>query len=70
MPKNLKKMVNIATVLSKPFPYVRIDLYEIEGVVYFGELTFTPHGNIMDYYKDEVLLEMGRLLKLPEKYNN
>ncbi len=68
-PKNLEKMIKIASILSKPFPYVRVDLYEIEGVVYFGELTFTPHGNIMDYYKDEVLLKMGELLKLPKKYN-
>lgn len=68
-PQNLDRMLKIANTLSKPFPYIRVDLYEVEGVVYFGELTFTPHGNIMDYYKDDVLLKMGELLKLPKKYN-
>ena len=41
-PQNLDKMLNAAAILSKPFPYVRVDLYEDQGNVYFGELTFVP----------------------------
>lgn len=40
-PKNLKKMLEISKKLSEDFDYVRVDLYEVEGKIYFGELTFT-----------------------------
>lgn len=66
-PKNLSKMLDYARILSKPFPYVRVDFYEVDGKLYIGELTFTPYGNIMTYYKDEVLKDMGDKLILPEK---
>ena len=67
-PQNFSKMIEYARILSKPFPYVRVDFYEVEGKLYIGELTFTPYGNIMTYYKDEVLEDMGNKLILPEKY--
>ena len=41
-PKNLEKMFEIASVLSKGIPFVRVDLYNIEGRIYFGEMTFFP----------------------------
>ena len=41
-PLNYSKMIEIASVLSKDFDFVRVDLYEIDGKVYFGELTFCP----------------------------
>lgn len=41
-PACLKEMYDYASVLSKGFPFVRVDFYEIEKKVYFGELTFTP----------------------------
>lgn len=40
MPQNLNKMVEIAEILGKDFDYVRVDLYNIKGKIYFGELTF------------------------------
>ena len=39
-PKNFNKMVEIANMLCDKFPYVRVDLYNIDGEIYFGELTF------------------------------
>ncbi|MCF2857428.1 glycosyltransferase [Pseudoalteromonas sp. SMS1] len=39
-PVNFQKMVDIAIKLSEPFSYVRVDLYNIGGEIYFGELTF------------------------------
>ena len=69
-PKNLSKMLEYARILSKPFPYVRVDFYEVNGKLYIGELTFTPYGNIMTYYKDEILEDMGNKLILPEKYHH
>lgn len=43
-PENLDEMLHLCRKLSGSFSYVRVDLYNIEGRIYFGELTFTP-GN-------------------------
>ena len=43
-PNNLEHMNDIAERLAAVFPFVRVDLYNVEGKVYFGELTFTPVG--------------------------
>ena len=58
-PKNLDKMLEVAQCLAKPFPQVRLDLYNINGKVYFGETTFTSLGGMMNFYTPEFLLEMG-----------
>lgn len=49
-PKNFENMINYAEILSKPFPFCRVDLYNIEGRIFFGEMTFYHHGacNIID----------------------
>lgn len=41
-------MLEIAKVLSKDIPFLRVDLYEINGKIYFGELTFTPCAGMMN----------------------
>ena len=41
-PEHWDKMIALSKILSKDFPFVRVDLYDLEGKVYFGELTFTP----------------------------
>ena len=63
-PKNLEKMYEIASKLSEEFPIPRVDLYEVDGHIYFGELTFTSLGGFMDYFTPEVLLDMGKKVKL------
>ncbi len=64
MPENFAKLFDYAEKLSKPFPFVRCDLYLEKGKVIFGELTFTPCGG-MDvnrlpktqiYFGDKVVL--------------
>ena len=52
-PKNLERMIEVAEKLAKPFPCVRVDLYNIDGKIYFGELTFTSYGGLQDFYTDE-----------------
>ncbi|PMG29368.1 hypothetical protein BCU95_03380 [Vibrio splendidus] len=42
LPDNFDLMLDIASKLGKPFSYVRVDLYNVDGKVYFGELTFCP----------------------------
>lgn len=61
-PESLDKMLNIARILSNPFPFVRVDLYEIEGEPIFSELTFTPGHN--SAANPDFLLKMGDLVKL------
>ena len=65
-PKNLDYMLQVAHVLSVGFPEVRVDLYNIDGQVYFGELTFTTHGGTIDYFVPELLLEMGSKIDLSD----
>lgn len=45
-PKMIKRAFEIAESLSKDFPFVRVDLYIINGKIYFGELTFTPAAGL------------------------
>lgn len=61
-PKSLEKMLEIAKALSKPFPFVRIDLYEINGEPIFSEMTFTPGHN--SAASPEFLKKMGDLVDL------
>ena len=69
-PKNLTKMIDIAKTLSCKFPQVRLDLYNINGDIYFGEMTFTACSvNQMSYSKD-VLYEMGKRITLPTNKQN
>ncbi len=53
-PQNFEKMKEIAVALSSDFDYVRVDLYDIEGKIYFGEMTFTPMGNYLPYRKSRL----------------
>jgi len=43
-PASLSQMIELAETLGKDFPYARIDLYEINGAVKFGEFTLYPGG--------------------------
>ena len=67
-PKELEKMKSFAKILSEGFSYVRVDFYEIEGKLLFGEMTFTsdsgylPHKNAWTYERDSAV---GDMLKLP-----
>ena len=62
-PVNLKEMIRVCRILSKPFPQLRVDLYEVNGRIYFGELTFTP-GEINLTFTSEYSLELGRKIDL------
>ena len=64
-PSGYENMLAIAERLASKFPIVRVDLYNLNGKIYFGEMTFTSYGAIMDFYTDEFLLKCGSLIKLP-----
>ena len=63
-PQNFNRMIEIARELSKDFIFVRVDLYNVDGKIYFGELTPVPGngGEITPHIYDK---EFGDLLKLP-----
>lgn len=63
-PVNYDRMVEIARETSKDFDFVRVDLYNVNGKIYFGELTFSPTGGVFSSYTDDFLLEMGSKLEL------
>lgn len=63
-PTQYERMVEIANQLSSPFVFVRVDLYEIEGKVYVGELTFTPTAGLGTYKPPEWGIECGNMLDL------
>lgn len=63
-PMNLQEMLEVAEKLAMPFPVVRVDLYNINGHIYFGEMTFTSLGDTMDFYTQDCLYEMGSLIDI------
>ena len=65
-PKTLEKMIELASILSENFTYVRVDLYEIEGKVYFSEMTFTTSSGIEDIIPEKFEKKLSKLLKLPK----
>jgi hypothetical protein len=70
IPEAHNEMIKAAEILSKPFPFVRMDFYCIDGKAIIGEMTFTPAGCIDPGYTDAAQRSMGELIKLPEKYVN
>ena len=66
-PVGFEKMLEIAGKLSEGFPYVRVDLYNNGGKIYFGELTFYPWSGYVQFEPDEADFEFGKQFVLPEK---
>lgn len=59
-PRNLDKMLEYARRLSAEFPILRVDLYNINGQIFFGELTFTSLGGMMNFFTQKFLDMMGK----------
>lgn len=67
LPRTLEQMIEVAKTLSQGIPFVRVDLYEISGKVYFGELTFYPSSGTGKFTPPEWDKKIGDLLVLPRK---
>jgi hypothetical protein len=61
-PPHLQAVLDVAARLCEDFDYVRVDLYAPDGLVYFGELTFTPGAGVLPFTPDSVDFEWGTLL--------
>ena len=68
-PEHFEKMVMLAEKLSAGFPHVRVDFYEANGQVYFGEMTFYHFGAIVPFETKEWDKKIGDWLVLPDKIN-
>ncbi|QAY67786.1 ATP-grasp fold amidoligase family protein [Paenibacillus protaetiae] len=65
-PENLEKMLSLASNLASNFPHVRVDFYNVNGKIYFGELTFY-HGSGFEKIKPkEFDYQLGKWIKLPD----
>jgi hypothetical protein len=61
IPDNWQAMVAVAETLSRGFPYVRVDLYNVNGRIVVGEMTFTPMNGL---YRSEGNELLGQLIPL------
>ena len=66
-PDKFKEMVSIAEKLSKRLPHIRVDLYECNGQIYFGELTFYDGSGFDEISPVEWDYKIGDYIKLPTK---
>lgn len=65
-PENFEEMVKIATKLCQGFKFIRVDLFNVSGKLYFGELTFTPASGFRPFIPDRYELEIGNWINLPK----
>ena len=66
-PDNYEEMRTIAEKLAKPFPEARIDLYDVDGKIYFGEITFFDGSGYMKFQPDTFDAQLGGVFVLPER---
>ena len=64
-PKNFDLMVEYAEILSKGFPHVRVDFYNIDGQIVFGEMTFYNASGYTKFAPDSFDMELGEQFVLP-----
>lgn len=67
-PNSFEEMVKVSSELSKGIPHVRVDLYNINGKIYFGELTFFHWSGLTPFVPEEWDFKFGSWLKLPHNH--
>ena len=66
-PEQFEKMIAIAEKLAKGLPHIRVDLYDCNGKIYFGELTFFDGSGFDKIEPEEWDYKIGNMLELPPK---
>lgn len=66
-PQNYEEMIELAKKLSKGFSFVRVDLYNLNGKIYFGEMTFTSGSGVTRFRPDEANKMLGDMWHLEMK---
>ncbi|MDA3834979.1 MAG: ATP-grasp fold amidoligase family protein [Spirochaetales bacterium] len=65
-PASLERMLAIAKDLAATFPFARVDFYDVQGRVIFGELTFFPASGMPDFVPQSYDAIVGKMLILPK----
>jgi len=65
-PDNLELMIKLAEKLAQGFCYVRVDFYDVNNRIYFGEMTFTSDSGTGRWIPEEMNLVFGKMIKLPK----
>lgn len=65
-PENLEQMIAIAEKIAQGYPQVRVDLYNVKGKIYFGEMTFFAFSGMNNHFTMEFQKMIGDRIKLPE----
>ena len=65
LPDEIGEMIQLAEKLSKDMPFVRVDFYDVNGKIYFGEMTFFPGSGFDPFIPEEWEMRIGDMLKLP-----
>lgn len=63
-PANFDRMLEFSKILSAGIPHVRVDFYEVDGKLYFGELTFYHFGGYMPFEPESWDYVFGEWLKI------
>ena len=66
-PLQFEEMKNLAARLSKGIPHVRVDFYEVNGQVYFGEMTFSHWGGMTPFEPEQWDYKLGSWINLPNR---
>ena len=64
LPNNINEMINIVKILSKGHEHIRIDLYNINGSIKFGELTFFSNSGFINIYSKEFENELSNMINI------
>ncbi len=67
MPKNYDEMLKLSNILSADFPFVRVDWFNVNGKLYFSELTFYSDNGMGPFNPSEWDFKFGGLFTLPNK---
>jgi len=59
-------MKKVVIELANSFPFVRVDLYNVQGKIYFGEMTFYPSDARKEYIPDKYNKIFGEYIVLPK----
>jgi hypothetical protein len=69
-PQNYRELKNVAEKIARNFPEVRVDLYDIDGKIIFGEITFFSGSGYIKFEPDVFDYEMGEKFELPNKFTD
>ena len=68
IPENIDQMIKLGEDLAGELPFLRVDFYDVDGKIYFGELTFFPASGFGEFISEDNNNLLGEWIKLPDKF--